>query len=90
MDLKLKKKICNKSRIEVVKTDGAESKRAVAIERTEREPRQVVNSREEFENRKLSEKVRESRVTRWGISCIKGDKLRKTGMADQQLQQESW
>ena len=52
-----KKKICNKSRIEVVKTDGAESKRAVAIERTEREPRQVVNSREEFENRKLSEKV---------------------------------
>ena len=42
---------------EVVKTDGAESKRVVAIERTEREPRQVVNSREEFENRKLSEKV---------------------------------
>ena len=27
------------------------------------EPRQVVNSREEFENRKLSEKVE---VTRWG------------------------
>ena len=53
----VEKKICNKSRIEVVKTDGAESKRAVAIERTEREPRQVVNSREEFENRKLSEKV---------------------------------
>ena len=42
------------------------------------EPRQVVNSREEFENRKLSE----SRGNTMGKS--KGDKLRKTGMADQQ------